>query len=241
MSVETLQRPSPIVTAEQPSAPPRLDLFYGNLFQREKSDSPDLSRVSMARRMRNAFADLGTSDAVLSLGSGPQSVERQYLSAFGPMPLRMVTLDFAKIESARLLAKRKNISHIRASGESLPFPDGSFSGVTSNMALDFMKDQAIEELARVTRRGGHLMINLHHPDMVKDCDNQFKRGEITKDVYEQWKYLKDNKRLYENEEEIRQKFERFGFQAVRVSLAIDDKIPWHVDKWWEVDLIKPKS
>lgn len=242
MAVETLHTPGPIVTREQPTPAPRIDDFYTSLYQSgEKSDSPDKSRVSMARRMRVQFGELGPDDSVVSLGSGPQVIERQYLSAYRDMTWKTVTLDFAQIVAKKLLAKKQNINHTTAKGEFLPFQNESFSGAISNMALDFMPERAFAEIYRVLKPGSPVIVNLHHPDMIPDnLEELNKNGEINPDVYNQWKYLKENNILFSSPEQIRDKFQRYGFRVERVALSNERDLS-HEDKWWEVDLIKPKS
>jgi len=62
--------------------------------------------------------------------------------------------------------------------QTLPFPDGSFDAVVSNMVLmDFDPiDQAIQETARVMRPGGSFVIAILHP--------VFSRGELRKTLLE---------------------------------------------------------
>src|SRR5271163_3679063 len=55
-----------------------------------------------------------------------------------------------------------NVEFVRASGESLPFMDGSFDFVISRVALPYMRVAvAVAEIARVLKPGGAIWFVLH--------------------------------------------------------------------------------
>lgn len=213
--------------------------FYSGLYKVHKSDSPDLSRALLIRRVAPYFSDLGNNDIVLELGSGRQIVTREYLrDRFAQPSFKIVTLDIADIARKKLLAKDKNcVTHLRADGSQLPFQDGSFALVVSSMALDFMGEEAIPEVYRVLRPGGKAEINLHHPNLIpNDLDELLKRRKITKTekvILEYWSFLKRNHILTSNSETLRARFENYGFEVENLAEAQDDK-----DTWWEVSLKK---
>lgn len=77
-----------------------------------------------------------------------------------------VDIDEAKLAEARTaLAHVPNLSFLRADAQELPFPDGHFDLVTFNIVLVYIPDKqrAINEMTRVTRKGGHVLATME-PD-----------------------------------------------------------------------------
>ena len=236
-------RPRPVVDLVATTAS-----YYSDFYTRNKEDSPDFSRTSLLRRARRYTNDLGSQDYVLDLGAGRQILERMYVQAYGRPRFGIVTVDIADIGEKILLTARYpiNIRHVRANGAQLPFPHNSFPLVLSNMALDFMPRNAISEMYRVTRPSGHALVNLHHPSLIPaNLDELLEKsgtvgwnhrrnvGRIHPEVLAFWKYLRDNRILFENPYEIRTAFSEHGFivQDVRETSKREDT-------WWEVDLLK---
>ena len=212
--------------------------FYSRMYQREKSDSPDQSRVQLAKRIMPYMQQLGNDDYVLGLGSGTQLFEKQYLTTY-TTNAKIVTLDIAEIERRRLLAIKYGVEHVVGDGSKLPFADNVFSFAVSNMALDFMPENAISELHRVLKPNAHALVGLHHPVLIPDDLEKLLEDPVIKqnvrDVLNFWKYLKDNNILFTNPNEIRNRFEKHGFIVKRVRETHDEH-----DKWWEVDLFNAK-
>ncbi len=64
-------------------------------------------------------------------------------------------------------ARYENIDYIRANGDSLPFRDDSFDLVVSRVSLPYTNiPQAIQETARILKRGGRVWFSLHPLSMV---------------------------------------------------------------------------
>lgn len=215
-----------------------INTFYSKFYLRDKEDSPDQSRVSLARKSMPIIARLSESDYVLDLGAGRQIFEREYQKSYGRADCQFVTIDIAQIRKRQLLSKSRNISHARASGTHLPFNDQSFSLVVSNMALDFMPEDTIGELFRVMRYGGVGLVNMHHPDLIPDdLDTKLSRSDLTerqRGIYEFWKYLRDNNVLYSDDFEIFDKFFLHGFNVKKIDKKNDS-----ANSWWELELFKP--
>lgn len=216
-----------------------LNKFYSDLYgnRHERSDSPEQSRTSLSRRVRNTIGSLDRSDFILDLGSGPQIVTHQILRDRPNEHPNIITLDIAKIPRGKLLARKKAYGHIRGSGNQLPFGNNSFALVFSNMALDFMGTVAIDEVDRVLMPGGRLEVNLHHPSLIPgDLDLLLTLrhlGRRERDTYNYWKFLRDNEILNENPDVISRRFTDCGFILRNIYLAEDA-----CDKWWEVSLVK---
>lgn len=211
--------------------------FYSRMYRREKQDSPDASRYSLERRAKIAFSGLPKESFVLDLGAGRRIFEREYNRSFGVPGYRIVTVDFADIKKDQLLIDHPTFNHFQADGKRLPFASGSFSGAVSNMALDFMGHEAIEELSRVLKPQAVALINLHHPflippDIEKRLENRF-LNPAARTVLTFWKYLKDNDILFKSKEQIIKAFQNDGFKVLGVKEAKDG-----TDKWWELDMVK---
>ncbi len=223
---------------------PRSDLkpifldHYTTLYKGEKSDSPEFSRVSLIRRFRPQLLTLTSTDFVLDLGAGRQIFERQYLSTYGHPLCQIISLDMAYLKRFQLLAGRsQRITHIQADGAHLPFVDRAFSLVVSNMAFDFMPEEAIQEVHRVLKPGGRLLVNFHHPFLIpNNIGEKIKRGAKSKGiqtVHEVWGYMQEHNILFSNPTDITDKFKRFGFKVETAKEARARE-----DIWWEVDMQK---
>lgn len=216
-----------------------------------KDDSPDESRASLMKRIHPLIDSLPKGSRVLDLGAGRQIFEREYEETYGNKPIcQIVTLDIASIQSHRLLAE--GYPHVQATGRSLPFRDGQFDAVISNMAFDFMLPEALPELRRVAKSGASIFLNLHHPSLVKyDIDRKLTQvartmrheGQFIKTnneklrlkraVFLHHKHLRDNRLLFETQDQIKAYFDEGGFDTTGVEIKSNQS-----DKWWEVDLVK---
>ncbi len=218
--------------------------FYRRLYSHEKHDSPDESRTSLVRRIRQLIqAGEITPRRILNIGSGPQALERQLLSkSQGGEPLRkeaqFVSLDLADIMPVKLLAQSiDNVRHIRANAVELPFKGGSFGLVVSNHAIDFAPQAAaFREAYRVLSEGGKAIFYLHHPSMIEQLPDDKKKNQ--KDVRIFWQYLRDNSILFANEKDIKSFLSEAGFVPLEISLKTDEA---RADKWWEVVAEKTRT
>lgn len=215
---------------------------YTRAYVQEKEDSPDLSRVRLARKIHAASNSLSSTDHVLDLGAGRQILERDYRRLFGRADFNFVTVDIAGMQNHQLLERSFGPTHIRASGVALPFRDGFFSMAVSNMALDFMPRGAIDELHRVMRPDSTALVNLHHTDLIpQDLDQRMamsiysKRAKAT---FKFWGYLRDNDLLCKNEDDVVQMFGDTKFKVEGITLAQEPAVDTRTrpDKWWEVVL-----
>ncbi len=126
---------------------------------REEGGAPVLSDPKMNVRLRARLADLGMSSGrALDLGCGPTPVAAIALSKQG---LDVTGIDIA--HSICALAHETSAGAVRAivaDAEHLPFPDAAFDIVTCDDTIEHIFDQeaAAAEVARVTRRGGRLLV-----------------------------------------------------------------------------------
>ncbi len=229
-------------------APETLEDFYGNLWQKDKkSQSPQASRVSLARRFRPIAENLTLNDTVLDLGSGPQIFTREYALTYGSPKFQFITLDSSHIDANKLQARcYKNVQHIVADGKHLPIQNESIKAVVSNMALDFTGVEGIEELKRVLEPNGQAFINLCFPAL--DPKKFFDNDEILRDPHTKpsrkkeilfWRsYLSDpnNQRLVDTPDEADNLFYSLGFDIQYTQYV---KNPLY--DWYEIDVRKPHS
>lgn len=216
-----------------------------------RDDSPDESRASLIKRIHPFINSLSPESIVLDLGAGRQIFETEYENNYGKPPCRIISMDIASIPKDRLLAD--GYPHIQASGRQMPFPNGKFDAVISNMAFDFMLPEALPELHRVAKIGASIFLNLHHPTLLQyNIDAELSRIarkmryqtlsrktnnekiRLKRAVFLHHKHLKDNRLLFETTEQIEEYFNEGGFEVKSVEIKSDPS-----DKWWEVDLIKP--
>lgn len=213
---------------------------YANLYKREKHDSPEASRISMANSIINAL-HLAQSRLVLNIGSGPQSLEKQVLTGRSQhvtnllKTFQFVTLDLSYIETHNLLCRFKNnVSHVNADAEYLPFPNHTFGMGISNLAIDFARWSALSELSRVMIPGSPLLINFHHPQMIpEDLEN----ANLDEPVKEYWGYLRKNRQLFESTEQIEYELTAAGFFAIKTEFvcALEGLTKQY---WWQTSAFK---
>lgn len=108
-----------------------------------------------------AVTGAGTDDDLLDLACGPGSLTLD----LAPYVRSAVGLDLtpAMLEQARAEQKKRGIEGVRwvkGDAASLPFPDGTFSLVTSSAAFHHFADPAkvLLEMARVCRPGGRVVV-----------------------------------------------------------------------------------
>lgn len=114
-------------------------------------------------------ANLSKEDRALDLCTGTGSVAAKLAGQVGENGLA-VGLDFSRgmLEKAKEKAFRMNLKQVhlvQAYADQLPFKDSSFSGVTCSHAFYELKGKertiAIDEVARVLRRGGRFCLMEH--------------------------------------------------------------------------------
>ena len=115
--------------------------------------------------------------------------------AVAPHVARVVATDLTPqmLDAARKLTSERGITNIEfkpADAQHLPFEDSTFDLVTSRIALHHYPDarKAIEEMARVCRRGGIVALtdNIVPPDKV--AAGYINHFEKTRDPSHNWEY-----------------------------------------------------
>ncbi len=75
----------------------------------------------------------------------------------------------AMVELARQRLGTAAELHVAELGQPLPFTDGAFDDVVASLVLHYLRDWTapLGELRRVLRRGGRLILSVHHPIVYK--------------------------------------------------------------------------
>jgi ubiquinone/menaquinone biosynthesis C-methylase UbiE len=135
-----------------------------------------------ALRLVVEFSGARPDDTVLDVACGPGIV----VCAFAKVVAHATGLDLtpAMLERARTLQKEKGLTNITWQlGEAipLPYPDASFSIVTSRFAFHHFLDPlaAIKEMARVCRTGGRVVVIDSAP--APDKADAFNAMELVRD------------------------------------------------------------
>lgn len=228
--------------------------FYTAFYSMSTEDSSLESRKSLINRLRAVSPYFPTRSHVLDLGAGRGIVEEEYLRSFGQPNFTFITTDISNLSKEQLFAKGLTPRlHIQSSGVSQPFPSSFFPAVVSNLALDFMPNQARSEVFRTAKPGSPIILNLHHPSIIPpDLEDRIER--LMKKIWYAQRYnkqpkstdilslsalkykklLQDTKVLFSDADSITIAFSAYGFVVKRIELGTEGFC-----KWWEVDLQKP--
>ena len=167
--------------------------------------------------------------------------------------INIVTVDIADLSDDQLLtSSNPNILHVQASGTQLPFANDTFASGFSNLAIDFMPKGTLTEFRRVIQEGAEISVNLHHPDTITPPGIEYSLYQLQRKINQREKYnkkpnikdymaaialkhkiyLKENKILFEDIDQIEKTFTTAGFdiQDIRLGGSM-------YDKWWEVDMV----
>jgi SAM-dependent methyltransferase len=212
-----------------------LSNYYNKLYQSEKHDSPDETRISLIRRL---VAEIGLRTNgirinILNIGAGRQSLETQLASAHKDKDfykqIIMFSMDRANLSAKSLLHKKSPF--VRSDAQQEPFGNNSFDFVISNMAIDFLPKKALKEASRILKNDGIALFNFHHPDLFRyDSDNRY--------VQMAWDYMKRSNILYSTEEEIVETLRENNLEVISVERKYDK---YKQDTWWEIKAKKIKQ
>lgn len=218
---------------------------YTTLYRKFSSDSHEDSWKNLARTLMNTLRSLHAEGrenvTVLDIGSGPQGFEA-HLSSYGQSKdkeilgaTHFITLDQADIPKEKLRRKNApNVSHIQADGNHLPLQDECTDVVISSMALDYIGKDAVQELARVLKKGGNCIVTLHHPHLIHGLLQEV--GD-TSDVKAFLEHAQQHV-IYKNPDEIRKVFEAAGLTVDIIEEQRPDPKPFQDllarNAWWFV-------
>lgn len=92
----------------------------------------------------------------LDVGSGPGALSAELARVLGPA--NVVALEPSEAFAKACRARVPGAEVVQASADRMPFPDGAFDAVLSQLVINFVPDApaAVREMARVARPGGVL-------------------------------------------------------------------------------------
>lgn len=130
-----------------------------------------LTRASAAERpKRHEWIGAGADDELLDVACGPGSLTLD----LAPHVARATGLDItaAMLEQARAAQAQKgvaNVDWVEGDAARMPFSDGAFSLVTCSAAFHHFEQPiaVLDEMARVCRRGGRIVVSDVTPDADK--------------------------------------------------------------------------
>lgn len=210
--------------------------FYTNHYTNRKShDSPERSRVNMARRVVEAARKSG-GRTILDVGAGRGDVERLILQHPDTDRLALVSLDIAAIPYNKLIRPGRR-THVQADSRVMPFASGLFDIVCSNLSIDMLRrnqngdyERALAEMRRVSRLGARALFSFHHADLFTDLSREYRGDDdITAEYFNG---VADDNPFYAQPEEVLDDLSEAGFVNISVQLAEGRN-----DRWWEVQAI----
>lgn len=124
---------------------------------------------------REQFADLAPGAHVVDIATGNGAIALLALEAADAagIGIEVSGVDLARIEPLQrvqdeaLRARLERVRfHPRTPAESLPFADASVALACSQFGLEYAGPGAVDELARVCRKGGRLALIVHHAESL---------------------------------------------------------------------------
>lgn len=207
----------------------------------EGHDSAAGSRLEIAAAIMDALRNGHVNPRrVLDIGSGPQLLERELMHQYWREESRrllsdtlFVTTDIADIPKKHLRASSfVNAVHAQVDAASLPFKDGTFGMVVSNVAIDVAPRKAFSEAAAALAPGGIFAFTLNHPETMAKL-LELKTDDRIKAAIQ---FGLDNGMFYSSADDIRKALAEYGFMAKEVKEhhgTVRDP-----NKWWFVSGVK---
>lgn len=231
-----------------------LQAAYDKLWSQRSNteDSPDRSRVAMARRIFSTIVDNNGSCTVLDVGSGPLPIELEVAHLLAQKPYqklrdkfqengRFYSLDLSIIPSNRIAkaTRRLPLLHAQADAEALPYTSGSIDVVVANHSFDMLGvtsaefERGLVEVARVLKPDGIFLANFHHAslgssfaEMVEDRMDSPDENTFVAQYYDP---ARENP-YFETENDIQSRLHEAGLHIGQIVLDSDN-----YDQWWSVE------
>ena len=205
-------------------------------------DSPNQSRVNMARRIRKEIEGTKEPQRVLGIGAGRGEVEGTLTrDAHGSgnrvwqslvRQSQFVTIDIADIPPRKLVSKRTR-THVRADSRQLPFATDSFGICTSNLSIDMLRrnengdyERTLGEMRRVLCVGGVALLSFHASSLFDNLSEVYSgRGGVREQYFDG---KSAHNPFYQHAEDIAEDLHAVGFKDVASTMVVEGQ-----DEWWE--------
>ena len=221
----------------------QLSEFYTLLYTYDSGhDSPNQSRINMARRIRKEIEDTKEPQRVLGIGAGRGGVEGTLIRDAGSggntswqslvRQSQFVTIDIADIPPRKLVSKRTR-THVRADSRQLPFATDSFGICTSNLSIDMLRrnengdyERALREMRRVLCVGGVALLSFHASSLFDNLSGFYDGSNGVTERYFDGKSAHNP--FYQHAEDIAADLHAVGFKDVASTMVVEGQ-----DEWWE--------
>ena len=221
----------------------QLSEFYTLLYTYDSGhDSPNQSRINMARRIRKEIEDTKEPQRVLGIGAGRGGVEGTLIRDAGSggntswqslvRQSQFVTIDIADIPPRKLVSKRTR-THVRADSRQLPFATDSFGICTSNLSIDMLRrnengdyERALREMRRVLCVGGVALLSFHASSLFDNLSGFYDGSNGVTERYFDGKSAHNP--FYQHAEDIAEDLHAVGFKDVASTMVVEGQ-----DEWWE--------
>ncbi len=155
--------------------------YYDDFATHYEAERHDGYHRWLDERSVGLVADLALSSRVLEVGCGTGLILREV----DPLAAHAVGVDLS--HGMLDVARQRNLRVVEGSADALPFADGAFDLVYSFKVLAHVPNlpRALEEMARVTRPGGHLVLEFYNRHSLRYAIRRLRRdGRIGDDKTE---------------------------------------------------------
>lgn len=180
------------------------------------------------KRFAVELAGIRRGQKILDLASGTGDLAARFAGLVGPEGLVVMTdINAAMLNQGRVRMADEglvgNVCYTQVNAEQIPFPDNSFDCITIAFGLRNVTDkqQALNEMARVLRPGGRvLVLEFSHPQgkPLKQAYDLYsfkllpKIGKVVANDEASYRYLAESIRMHPDQETLKGMMEQAGLE-----------------------------